>query len=67
MKSKLLRSLIILLIPLVLAIGWDEVSLAADAVDPPYRQMEIIIPYAESEWWLMRWANNSHECRIIID
>lgn len=67
MKSKLLRSLIILLIPLMLAIGWDEVSLAADAVDPPYRQMEIIIPYAESEWWLMRWANNTHECRIIID
>lgn len=42
-------------------------SLAADAVDPVTRQTEIIIPYVESEWWLMRWSNNSLECSILAD
>ena len=42
-------------------------TLAADAVDPVSRQIEIIIPYVESEWWLMRWSNNSFECRILVD
>jgi len=37
------------------------------AVDPVSRQTEIIIPYAESEWWLMRWSDNALECRIIVD
>ena len=37
------------------------------AIDPVSRQTEIIIPYAEFEWWLMRWSDNAFECRIIVD
>ena len=44
--------------------GWDAVDYA---VDPVSRQTEIIIPYIEYEWWLMRWADNGYECRIITD
>ena len=33
----------------------------------PERQTEIIIPYTETEWWLMRWSNNALECRIFTD
>ena len=44
--------------------GWDVVDYA---VDPVSRQTEIIIPYIEYEWWLMRWADNGYECRIITD
>jgi hypothetical protein len=52
------------MIPLLIATGWDAMSLA---VDPPTRQTEIIIPYTEYEWWLMRWSNNSYECQILVD
>jgi hypothetical protein len=37
------------------------------AVDPVSRQTEIIIPYIEYEWWLMRWSNNSYECQLLVD
>lgn len=58
---------IIFLIPLLLALQWEGQSLAAEAVDPVSRQTEIIVPYVETEWWLMRWSNNSYECQILID
>jgi hypothetical protein len=37
------------------------------AVDPVSRQTEIIIPFIEYEWWLMRWSNNSYECQLLVD
>jgi hypothetical protein len=37
------------------------------AVDPTSRQTEIIIPYIETEWWLMKWSDNAYVCQIIID
>ena len=37
------------------------------AVDPVSRQTEIIIPFVEYEWWLMRWDDNGYECHITID
>jgi len=37
------------------------------AIDPTSRQTEIIIPYIETEWWLMQWSDNAFVCRIIID
>ncbi len=52
------------MIPLLVATGWDAMSIA---VDPTSRQTEITIPYIEYEWWLMRWSNNSHECQILVD
>lgn len=64
MKSSLLLKLLIITLPLFFLSGWDVMSYA---VDPVSRQTEIIIPYVEYEWWLMRWEDNSYECRIIID
>jgi hypothetical protein len=52
------------LIPVFIATGWNAMSIA---VDPPARQTEIIVPYVEYEWWLMRWATNTYECPIIVD
>ncbi len=64
MKFNLPFKLIIIIIPLFFLTGWDSISYAEDPVN---RQTEIIVPYVEYEWWLMRWADNSYECRIIID
>ncbi len=37
------------------------------AIDPPSRETEIVVQYVEFEWWLMRWSDNSVECKIIVD
>jgi len=67
LKYKLPLSLIVLLIYLFVANRSVSMSLASDAIDPVTRQTEIIIPYIEYEWWLMRWSNNSYECQIFSD
>ncbi len=67
MKSQLRLISIILLIPLLLATKWGKISLAVEAVDPVSRQTEIIVPYIETEWWLIRWSNNTFECSIHTD
>lgn len=64
MKFRLKRSLLLLLVPLLLAMGWVVTSAAEE---PPSRYTEITVSYVEYEWWLIRWSNNTIECRIIVD
>lgn len=33
----------------------------------PNRQTTIVVPYTEHEWWLIRWEDNSIQCRILVD
>ncbi len=37
------------------------------AGEKPVRQTEIIVPYTEYQWWLVRWTNNYPECTLITD
>jgi hypothetical protein len=40
---------------------------AIQASENPKRTTEIIVPYTEYEWWLIRWSTNQPECRILTD
>ena len=37
------------------------------ASEKPQRSTEIIVPFIEYEWWLIRWSSNQPECRILTD
>jgi hypothetical protein len=64
LKSKIAIIVIFALIPLFFATGW----ILFDATsEPPDRQTEIIVPYIEYEWWLIRWSTNSTECYIFTN
>ena len=54
---------------LIAAVIWGLVTLTIDgsADESPIRQTEIIVPYTEYEWWLIRWSTNQPECIIITD
>ncbi len=34
---------------------------------PLIRQTEIIVPFTEYEWWLVRWSSNTPVCQIFVD
>jgi hypothetical protein len=31
------------------------------------RQIKVVVPYTEYEWWLLRWSDNKLMCQILID
>jgi len=37
------------------------------AADEAGRQMTIVVPFTEYEWWLLSWQDNVVECRLKID
>ena len=37
------------------------------ASEKPQRSTEIIVPYIQYEWWLIRWSTNQPECQIFTD
>lgn len=39
--------------------------MAAD--QPPNRKVEIIVPYTQYTWWLLRWSDNESVCTVITD
>jgi len=43
------------------------VSTSIHATEKPHRTTEIIVPYTEYEWWLIRWSNNQPACSILTD
>jgi hypothetical protein len=42
-------------------------SESTKASEIPQRTTEIIVPYTQFEWWLIRWSTNQPECRILTD
>jgi len=49
----------------VLIISFMAVSIQAS--ENPKRSTEIIIPYTQYEWWLIRWSTNLPECQVFTD
>ncbi len=43
------------------------VSVSIQASENPKRSTEIIVPYTQYEWWLIRWSTNQPECQILTD
>lgn len=64
-KHKLLIALIAITLLSVGANAW--VGLGAEEDEQSERQVEITVPFTESEWWLTRWADNQIECVILTD
>ena len=64
MKLKKGYKYIFLLIPLLIVTGFDSFDYATE---PQTRQTEIIVPYVENEWWLIKWSDYNNVCRIYID
>jgi hypothetical protein len=50
---------------IVIIISFFSVNIQAS--ENPTRLTEIIVPYSEHEWWLIRWSTNQPECRILTD
>ncbi len=42
-------------------------AVSIQASEKPSRSTEIIVPFTEYEWWLIRWSTNQPECRILAD
>ena len=42
-------------------------SASIQASEKPQRSTEIIVPFTEYEWWLIRWSSNQPECQIFTD
>ncbi len=49
----------------VLAVGLMGVSSRAE--EKPSRSTEIVVPYIQYEWWLIRWSDNQPQCQIFTD
>ncbi len=53
------------LIPLLMITGlWFSQSAADEQIK---RRTEIVVPYVEYEWWMLRWEDNAIACRIFAD
>ncbi len=61
--SRAIKIFVIFLVVIGAAI-WITYRVAADE---PGRQMTIVIPYIEYEYWLLSWQENEVECRVVID
>lgn len=42
-------------------------TVSIQASEKPQRSTEIIVPYIQYEWWLIRWSTNQPECQILTD
>lgn len=45
----------------------STVAVSIQASEDPKRSTEIIVPYTQYEWWLIRWTTNHPECQILTD
>lgn len=61
----LLISLGIVLLVLAGTGLWAVSGMAPE--DGPERELEIVVPFTETTWWLTRWADNQIECVINTD
>jgi len=43
------------------------ISQRASAQEGKGRQTTIVVPYTETEWWLLEWQDNDVACRLLID
>ena len=46
---------------------FSMVAASIQASEKPSRSTEIIVPYDQYEWWLIRWSTNQPECQIFTD
>jgi hypothetical protein len=45
----------------------SAMAVSIQASENPKRSTEIIVPYTQYEWWLLRWSTNQPECQIFTD
>jgi hypothetical protein len=48
-------------------LGFHTPQLNGYAMEDSGRQTDLVIPFTQYEWWLIRWANNEIECQILTD
>ncbi len=65
MRSLTRRAGLFIVLAGVLLIAMMAVTIQAS--EKPSRSTEIIIPYTQYEWWLIRWSTNQPECQILTD
>jgi len=56
-----------LLIVLLIVMVVSMFSASIQASENRKRTTEIIVPFTQYEWWLIRWSTNQPECRILTD
>jgi len=64
-RPKIKRGGLFLVLASVLVVTMMSVSIQAS--ENPKRSTEIIVPYIQYEWWLIRWSTNQPECQILTD
>lgn len=61
------KALLIFMVAFAVILGASVSSFKVSADDTPERTTTIVVPYTEHEWWLSRWSNNAHLCKIFTD
>ena len=56
---------LVLTVGLMLGISLSYIQVFADG--DPRRTTTIVVSYTEYEWWLSRWSDNEHLCKIYAD
>ncbi len=46
---------------------WVESKATTQNNKPPPRQMEILVPFKEYQWWLLRWDTNEIVCTVMVE
>ncbi len=68
--SKLLLILLVLLLPGLLLLPWQQVELAqaqGAQSTPEVRKNTQVVSFTWYDWWMARWENNEVVCRILIE